>query len=158
MIARDSRFAKLRSPERHNKVLTPWGIEGLNSDSVFLKISPMSDTEPQSPDPQKPSTKTSTVPLKKETVRITLKARPEETGPVAPKGSTMPVPAKGETAPVAPTDATGPTQPVAPTPAPAPSSAPAPPPAPRPKVRPKVEEEPKPKVEEPAPEEGEREE
>ncbi|MCB1079102.1 MAG: hypothetical protein KDM63_15210 [Verrucomicrobiae bacterium] len=89
----------------------------------------MSDTEPQTPEPLKPSTKTSTVPLKKETVRITLRARPEDTGPVAPKGSTAPVPAKGGTAPVTAADATGPTQPVAAVPAPpvaAPPSAPSP--------------------------------
>ena len=48
-----------------NKVLTPTAIAGLNSDLDFLKISTMSDTEPQTPEPLKPSTKTSTVPLHK---------------------------------------------------------------------------------------------
>lgn len=55
----------------------------------------MSDTAPTNPEAQKPQTKTSTVPLKKETVRITLRARPEDTGPVAPKGSTAPLRSSG---------------------------------------------------------------
>ena len=95
----------------------------------------MADSDSTPPDPPKPSTKTSTVPLKKETVRITLRARPEETGPVAPKGSTAPVPAKGGTAPVPePTPAPAPPAAAAPAPTPPPApvvgGAPAPPPAP----------------------------
>ena len=42
-------------------------------------------------DPPKPSVSTSTVPLKKETVRISLRAQAEDSGPVAPKVSTPPV-------------------------------------------------------------------
>ena len=57
----------------------------------------MSDT-----DPLKPSVSTSTVPLKKETVRISLRAQPDESGPIAPRGTGSPVPA----------DATGPTTPL----------------------------------------------
>ena len=83
----------------------------------------MADSDTTPPDPPKPSTKTSTVPLKKETVRITLRARPEETGPVAPKGSTAPIPAKGDTAPAPPP---APSAPAAPTPPPAPAAPPAP--------------------------------
>lgn len=57
----------------------------------------MSDT-----DPLKPSVSTSTVPLKKETVRISLRAQPDESGPIAPRGTGAPIPA----------DATGPTTPI----------------------------------------------
>ena len=90
----------------------------------------MADSDTNPPDPPKPSTKTSTVPLKKETVRITLRARPEETGPVAPKGSTAPIPAKGGTAPAPPP---APSAPAAPTPPPAPPAPATPPPgAPQP--------------------------
>lgn len=53
-------------------------------------------------DPLKPSVSTSTVPLKKETVRISLRAQPDESGPIAPRGTGTPVPA----------DATGPTTPI----------------------------------------------
>ena len=82
----------------------------------------MSDTEPQ-----KPKASTSTVPLKKETVRISLRASVDDSGPVAPKGSTAPISADSpSTAPVAPPPAGG-----APTPPQAPSAAatPTPPPA-----------------------------
>lgn len=82
----------------------------------------MSDTEPQ-----KPKASTSTVPLKKETVRISLRASVDDSGPVAPKGSTGPIPADSpSTAPVAPPPAGGaPTPPQAPS-APAPAAPAAP--------------------------------
>ena len=67
----------------------------------------MSDSEPIPPEQQKPSKKTSTVPLKKETARITLRARPEETGPVIPQGVTQPIRPVG-----APADGGAPVQPI----------------------------------------------
>lgn len=99
----------------------------------------MSDTEPQ-----KPSVSTSTVPLKKETVRISLRAPAEDSGPVAPRSSAAPIPSDGpatdqieSTAPLppdapttAPPSPTPPPAPSAPTPPPAPSGAPVPPAAP----------------------------
>lgn len=69
----------------------------------------MSDEKPPQP-PQKPTAKTSTVPLKKETVRITLKAKP----------------------------GTGTPNPTASAGAPAPPTPPAPPGAPRPPLAPKT--------------------
>ncbi len=102
----------------------------------------MSDTEPQ-----KPSVTTSTVPLKKETVRISLRAPAKDSGPVAPKSSTGPIPSDGPatdqiestaplppdaptTAPPSPTPQPAPGAPTPPTPPPAPSGAPVPPAAP----------------------------
>ncbi len=65
-------------------------------------------------DPSKPSVSTSTVPLKKETVRISLRAQSDESGPVAPKGSTAPIPSGGPTtASIAGIPATGPIPPAA---------------------------------------------
>ncbi len=89
----------------------------------------MSDADPNAPVP--PTPKTSAVPLKKETVRITLRARPgagvtqarEETAPVSP----IPQTAKKATAPIQ--------LPSAPLPPPAPKSSTTPvtlPPAPMP--------------------------
>ena len=82
----------------------------------------MSDTEPQ-----EPKANTSTVPLKKETVRISLRASVDDSGSVAPKGSTAPISADSpSTAPVAPPPAGGaPTPPQAPS-APAPAAPAAP--------------------------------
>jgi len=100
-----------------------------------------------------PNKKTSTVPLKKETVRITLRAHSEESGPVAPKGSTDPILPKGSTDPIVPDGATAPIAPkgstdplppgvsqasvnalgpTAPVSTPPPSGAPLPPPPPPP--------------------------
>ncbi|MEC8826688.1 MAG: hypothetical protein VXX36_13000 [Verrucomicrobiota bacterium] len=82
----------------------------------------MSDTEPQ-----KPKASTSTVPLKKETVRISLRAPVDDSGPVAPKGSTEPISTDiPSTAPVAPPPAGGaPTPPQAPSAPTPPAAAPA---------------------------------
>ena len=87
----------------------------------------MSDTEPQ-----KPKASTSTVPLKKETVRISLRAPVDDSGPVAPKGSTEPISTDiPSTAPVAPPPAGGaPTPPQAPSAPTPPAAAPAAPAAP----------------------------
>ena len=106
----------------------------------------MSDEDTQPQPPAKPSAKTSTVPLKKETVRITLRAKPgtgitqpkKSTGVVPePKKATAPIPeAKKATAPVPTLEDTVPVK-VPPTPtapgAPAPPAAPA---APRPPAAP----------------------
>lgn len=87
----------------------------------------MSDTEPQ-----KPKASTSTVPLKKETVRISLRAPVDDSGPVAPKGSTEPISTDiPSAAPVAPPPAGGaPTPPQAPSAPTPPAAAPAAPAAP----------------------------
>ena len=106
----------------------------------------MSDEDTQPQPPAKPSAKTSTVPLKKETVRITLRAKPgtgitqpkKSTGVVPePKKATAPIPeAKKATAPVPTLEDTVPVK-VPPTPttpgAPAPPTAPA---APKPPAAP----------------------
>lgn len=81
------------------------------------------------PDPPKPSISTSTVPLKKETVRISLRAPSDDSGPVAPKGSTAPVAAVPPPTTMAPSPNTPPPAPVAP-PAPRAPSPPSAPPAP----------------------------
>lgn len=86
----------------------------------------MSDTEPQ-----KPTASTSTVPLKKETVRISLRAPVDDSGPVAPKESTAPISTDSPSAaPVAPPPGGGaPSPPQAPSAPAPPAAAPTPPPA-----------------------------
>lgn len=76
-------------------------------------------------DPPKPSVSTSTVPLKKETVRISLRAQADDSGPVAPKGATAPIPLGGPTAaPVVGIAAASPVVVTAPIPVGGPTTAP----------------------------------
>lgn len=87
----------------------------------------MSESENQPTPPPPSSPKTSAVPLKKETVRITLRSRPGE-GAVQPREATAPVnPVTSSVAPLtppAPRKATAPVQlPSAPLPPPAPKAA-----------------------------------
>ncbi len=114
----------------------------------------MSDPKPPKPSapltPPAPLTsKTSTVPLKKETVKISLKALKEEAGPVLPKvaGSGQGGPTTGPIAPAALPVPGAPTldhtQPIAPTPPSAavgssPTTGPIPPSAPSPAVTPSL--------------------
>ena len=88
------------------------------------------DSKPPQP-PQKPTAKTSTVPLKKETVRITLKAKPGTgtPGAPAPTGATPPAPPSGGAPrpPAAAPAPPAPPKPVAPKTVPLSTGAPRPP-------------------------------
>lgn len=98
----------------------------------------MSEQENQNPTPPRPTIKTSAVPLKKETVRITLRPQSPEApeAPAPPMSATAPTPpAPAAPAPPAPRPV-APTVPLAPPPRPSVAGAPPPPSTARPSAPP----------------------
>ena len=84
----------------------------------------------EAPKPPKPMTKTSAVPLKKETVRVTLKADDAPAAPAAPSAPKPPAAPVAPSAPMAPTAPSAPTASAPGAPKPPAASAPAGPPKP----------------------------